>query len=285
MTDGVACALRVVALVVAALAGTLAAAAEDHRLSFGVVSQRSPIVTAKYWNPILRHVSQRSGVPLVLKLSNTGEEASQSIGRGEPDFAYTNHCFSAENDRVGYRVIARPRESAVQGQIVVRSDSTLAALHQLDGVEVAFPHARAFLGYYVTQDHLLRAGIHVRPVFAGNQEGAMAQLKNGRVQAASVNSEVMREYAAREGLGYRALWSSEPFLSIPVVVHPRVNPGLATAVQAALTSMADDPEGAAILAASAALVGQKPPYGFVAATDGEYDNVRRIYRSRALTGK
>lgn len=285
MTYVVASALRMVALVVAGVACTLAVSAEDQRLSFGVVSQRSPMVTAKYWNPILRYVSHRSGVPLILKLSNTGEEASQAIGRGEPDFAYTNHCFSQENDRIGYRVIARPRENAVRGQIVVRSGSTIGSLHELNGVEVAFPHARAFLGYYVTQDHLLRAGIHVRPVFAGNQEGAMAQLKNGRVQAASVNSAVMREYAAREGLGYRALWSSEPFLAIPVVVHPRVGAERARAVQEALTTMADDPEGGRILAESAAQVGQVPPYGFVAASGSEYDNVRRVYRSRVVTGK
>ncbi len=50
-------------------------------------------------------------------------------------------------------------------------------------------------------------------------------------------------------------------------------------VRLAFEGMAKDPEGARILEASAGLIHQQPPFGFVAAGNRDYDNYRRFYRS------
>ncbi|MGE5526928.1 MAG: phosphate/phosphite/phosphonate ABC transporter substrate-binding protein [Rhodospirillaceae bacterium] len=252
--------------------------AEEASFSFGVITQRSPVLTAQYWNPILRYVSEKSGVPLRLKLAKTGPEHSEMIGRGEFDFIYSNHNFNVKNDVVGYRVIARPIEAAIMGQIVVPADSPIQALSELAGKEVVFPSKVAFVGYYVPMDALLQAGVRVKPLFAGNQEGAMGQLKSGRVPAAAVNSQIMRDYAERERYAYRVLWSSEPYLNIPISAHPSVPAAKVKAVQAALVGMASDPEGQKILAASAHLIKQQPPYGFIAAGDKDFNNIRQFFR-------
>ncbi|MBI1891653.1 MAG: phosphate/phosphite/phosphonate ABC transporter substrate-binding protein [Burkholderiales bacterium] len=248
-------------------------------MSFGVISQRSAVLTAQYWNPILRYVSQRSGVPLQLKLSKTGNEHAAMIRRGEFDFIYSNHNFIPENDTVGYRVMARPLEDAIRGQIIVLADSPIRSLAELQDKEVAFPSPVAFVGYYVPMDALLRAGIRVMPRFAGNQEGAMGQLASRRTQAAGINSQIARDFALRQQLAYRVLWSSEEFLNIPISVHPSVPADKAEAVRAALFGMSADSEGKKILAESAAVIHQSPPFGFVKASDADFDNARRFYKS------
>jgi len=252
--------------------------AEETPLSFGVITQRSPVLTAQYWNPILRYVSEKSGVPLRLKLAKTGSEHSEMIGRGEFDFIYSNHNFNTKNDPVGYHVIARPIEAAIMGQIVVPADSPIHALTELAGKEVVFPSKAAFVGYYVPMDALLQAGVRVKPLFAGNQEGAMGQLKSGRVMAAGVNSQIMRDYSERERYAYRVLWSSEPYLNIPISAHPSVPAAKVKAVQHALVGMSSDHEGQKILAASAQLIKQQPPFGFVAANDKDFNNIRQFFR-------
>ena len=100
--------------------------ADGPPLSFGVVSQRSPLLTAQYWNPILRYVSAKCGVRLELKLGKTGDGTSAMVGRGEFDIVYTNHNFAPRNDTVGYKVIARPIEAIIMGQIVVLGTSPIA---------------------------------------------------------------------------------------------------------------------------------------------------------------
>jgi phosphonate transport system substrate-binding protein len=252
--------------------------------TFGVISQRSPTLTAQYWNPILRYVTEKSGVPLVLKLARTGPEHAAMISRGDPEFIYSNHNFTPEHDTVGYRVIARPAQAAISGQIVVLAESPIRALPELQGRDVVFPSRAAFVGYFVPMDALLRQGLQVNPLFAGNQEGAIGQLKAGRASAAAVNSEILRDFATREGFKYRVLWTSEPYQNIPVSVHPRVGTHKANAVREALVRMANDPEGARILAASADLIKQPPPFGFVRASDADYENIRQFHRTTRVTG-
>ena len=269
------CCIMIVTLYVALVSSALA---QETPFSFGVMPQRTPILTAEYWNPILNYITKKSGVPLQLKLNKIPPEHEAMIQQGVFDFMYSNYQFFPWNEASGYRVIARPWEAAIRGEIVVLANSPIQALTELEGKEVGFPHRAAFVGYLVTLEALLRAGVHVQEVIAIGQEGIMGQLKAGRVVAAGVNSQVMRDFAKREKVDYRVLWSSEEYLNIPIAAHPRVPQEKVAAVRAALLQMADDPEGLQILTASAALIKLDPPYGFVAATDSEYDNARRFFK-------
>lgn len=257
--------------------GTSAAAGNSR--SFGVLNQRSAMLTAQYWNPILRYISQKTGVSLELKMGKTAPETSAMTGQGEFDFVYSNHIFTPLNAPVGYKVFARPVESAIQGQIVVPENSPIRTLKDLDGKEVGFPSAAAFVGYAVPMNALLLAGAKVTPVFAGNQEGIMAQLQAGQVIAAGVNSKVMQDYARRENYKYRVLWTSEDYLNLPISAHPRIPEKEVAAVRDAFIHMAGDPEGLKILKASAAIIKQQAPYGFVAAGDKDYLNYMQYYKT------
>ena len=248
-------------------------------LSFGVIIWRSPTLTAQFWNPILRYISDKSGVPLQLKVAQTGPEHTAMVRRGELHFLYSNHNFIKENEESGYRVFARPKEDAGTGEIVVLKDSPIRSLADLEGQEVVFPHIAAFFGYHLPMDALLRKGIQVKAHFAGNQEGAMGQLKAGRAIAAGVNAEVMRAFAQRENIAYRVLWSSDKYLSLALSALPSVPPETVKAVREAFLKMADDPEGAKVLASSAAVLKQAAPMRFVASKDSEFDNMRRFYRT------
>jgi phosphonate transport system substrate-binding protein len=167
------------------------AAAQDQSYKFHVLPQRSTALTAQYWNPILTHVTKKSGVPLELKLTKTAQEGNAIAEKQGYDFIYTNHFFTPERDRLGYKVIARPAGPGIPSQIVVPEDSPIQSLHDLNGKEVAFVSPDAFLGYWVPMDALLRNKVNVKVVFSGNQEASSAQLRVNKVAAAGVNSSVM----------------------------------------------------------------------------------------------
>ena len=246
--------------------------------SFGVVPQRNVLLTAKYWNPILAYVGRKSGVTLEFTTRKSSQEYSEAEARGEFDFVFNNHIFAPSHAAAGYQVIARPAGTTLHGQIVVPEASAIRSLRELEGRDVGFPSKNGFVGYAVPMAALIQAKVSIKAVFGGNQEGIMAQLRSGAIPAAGVNSRVLQEYAGRENFRYRVLWTSEPYLDIPVAAHPRVPANVAKAVRDALTRMAGDPEGLKILAASAAIIGQEAPYGFVPAQDADYANQREVYR-------
>jgi phosphonate transport system substrate-binding protein len=253
--------------------------AAQQAYAFYVLNQRSIALTAEYWNPILTHVSRKSGVPLELKLAKTAKEGNAIAEMGKYDFLYTNHFFTPARDRLGYKVIARPAGPGIRSQIVVPVDSPIRSLEDLNGKEVAFVTPDGFTGYWLPMDALLRAKVNIKVVFTGNQEASSAQLKVNKVAAAGVNSSVMARYGRRESFEYRALWTSDIYQDLCIMANPKTPAAKVAAVKAAFINMVKDPEGRQILAAGADLLKSNGELGFAAADNRDYDNYRKFYRT------
>jgi phosphonate transport system substrate-binding protein len=245
--------------------------AQERPLAFGVLNQQSPARTAERWNPILHYVTTQTGVPLQLRMGPTVQDTNAMMGRGEFDFVFTNHNFQSEFDKVGYRVIARWGGEPIRGVIAVPAASPARSLKDLDGRRVAFPSADAFVAYAVPVVALRQAGVKVEEVFAGNQEGVLAQLKAQRVDGGAVNSRFLAQYSKREGVTFRELFVSQGYPDLAVIAHARLPAATVEKVRQALLGMKADPAAAPVLARAEAP-------GFEAATDRDYDGVRQVYR-------
>jgi len=88
----------------------------------------------------------------------------------------------------------------------------------------------------------------------------------------AVNSRFLTQYAARTGLRYREIYTSEPYPDLAVLAHPRLTPEQLDRIQAALVGMSTDPKALPLLEAN-----QFP--GFFPANEKDYDGVRRAYRA------
>jgi phosphonate transport system substrate-binding protein len=263
------CWMLLLAGAIGALTATVGA--QPAPLTFGVLNQQSPLLTAERWNPILQYVGTASGVPVRLRMGRTVQETDDMMGRGELDFVFTNHNFQSEYDHLGYRVIARWGGEPIRGVIIVPADSSVRGLKELAGKRVAFPSRDAFVAYAVPLVALKTAGVTVEEVMAGNQDGALAQLKAHRVEAAAANSRFVKQYAEREAVAFREIYVSDPYPDLAVIAHPRVPTATVDAVRKALLGMKHDPVAAPVL--------ERVKFtGFEPATSGDYDGVRRIYR-------
>ncbi len=254
-------------------------ASAQQTYSINVLNQRSIALTAQYWNPILTYVGRKSGVPLELKLAKTAKEGNTIAEQGGYDFLYTNHFFTPERDRLGYKVIARLAGPGIRSQIVVPEDSPIRTLEDLNGKDVAFVSPDAFLGYWLPMDALIDAKVKVNIVFTGNQEASSAQLRVNKVAAAGLNGTVLARYARREAFQYRALWTSDIYQDLCIMANPKVPADKVAAVRAAFIDMVKDPEGRQILEAGAELLKSTGELGFVAAENRDYDNYRKFYRN------
>src|SRR4051812_32338243 len=61
-------------IVAAAIVAASCAHAQEKPYSFNVLNHRSVALTAQYWNPILVYVTEKTGIPLELKLNKTSQE-------------------------------------------------------------------------------------------------------------------------------------------------------------------------------------------------------------------
>lgn len=259
-------------ILILTLLAALPVRAEDKPLSFGVLNQQSPQLTAERWNPLLKYVEDKTGLKLQLKMGPTVQDTDAMMGRGEFDFIFTNHNFQREYDKVGYKVIARWAGEPIRCAFVVAEDSPLTRLEELHGKRVAYPSADAFVAYAVPSVILSRLGVKEVEVFAGNQDGALAQLKFKRVDAAAVNSRFLKQYSEQQKVSFRVIHESEPYPDLAIVVHPRVAAEVTERLRSALVAMKKDPGAAELLV-------KAKSKGFESATDKDYEGVRRIYHA------
>ena len=265
-----------------ALGLTLAAhgaLAQTPTYRFSPVNQWDIAKTAAYWNPIVRYVEERSGVRLELKIGRTSADTTAYVLAQEVEFVFTNHLFSPEREKLGWRVFARRNMPLLHGQIAVPEDSAIQKLEDLQGKTVVFAGREAFVGYRVTYGHLLSKGIQVRTDFGGNQNAAFAQMFAGKAQATGSNSMLIDGYAEREKKKFRVLWTSEGYHDLALMASSKVPDKDLKAVSQAFLTMHKDPVGKDILHRAAQTVGLSTDAYFVPASEADYANYRRFYQT------
>lgn len=255
------------------------AAAQSTTYRFSPVNQWDINKTAAYWNPIIRYVSDKSGVKLELKIGRTSADTTAYVLTQEVEFVFSNHLFSPERDQLGWKVFGRRWTPPLQGQIAVPVDSPITRLEDLKGQEVVFAGPEAFVGYKVPLAHLLAKNIDVKAVFAGNQNAAFAQLFAGKAKAVGSNSALVDGYSVREGKKFRVLWTSEGFHDLALMASSKVPERDVKAVASAFINMHRDPVGKAILVKASEEVGLDRQAYFLPATGGDYAAYRRFFQS------
>ena len=246
---------------------------------FSPVNQWDIARTAAYWNPIIRYVSDKSGVRLELKIGRTSANTTTYVLAQEVEFVFSNHLFSPERDQLGWKVFGRRWTPPLQGQIAVPVDSPITRLEELKGQEVVFAGPEAFIGYKLPYAHLLSKNIDVKAVFAGNQNAAFAQLFAGKARAVGSNSALVDGYSVREGKKFRVLWTSEGFHDLALMASSKVPEQDVKAVASAFINMHRDPAGKAILVKASEEVGLDRQAYFLPATGGDYAAYRRFFQS------
>lgn len=256
--------------------------AQPTSYTFSPVNQHDINLTAAYWNPIIQYVFEKSGIKLNLKIGRTSADTTSYVLAKEVEFVFTNHLFSPEREQLGWKVFGRRQTPPVHGEIVVPEDSPIKDLNQLRGQEVAFAGPEAFIVYKVPFAHLLSKGIEVKPVFAGNQNAAFAQVFSGKVPASGGNSQLVEAYERREGKKFRVLWKSEPFLDLALMASNKVPEKDVKAVANAFFEMGKDPKGRELLHEASKAIGLAQDAYFIPASQSDYAAYRRFYQTAPL---
>ncbi len=249
----------------------------DRVYRFSPVNQYGIELTARYWNPIIEYVSSRSGVHIELKLGRTSADTTAYVLANEVEFVFSNHLFSPERDKLGWKVFGRRNTPPLSSQIVVLADSPVRKLEDLADQPMGFPGPEALVAYKFPYAQLLRRHVAVQVVFAGNMDGAFAQLLSGRVKAVGANSQLTEGWSQRENRAVRVLWQSEPLNDLALMAAKSVRPVTVEAVKRAFLGMGQDPVGKTVLANASELIKLPPDSGFISADGSEYAAYRKFY--------
>lgn len=232
-----------------ALAGlALGAARPADPYTFAVVPQFEPRRLFTIWRPIVEEVSRRTGLALTLEAALSVHEFENALSSGLYDFIYSNpyHVFR-ERHRQGYVPLVRD-DVPLHAIIVVRRDSPLRTVEELDGKVIAVPSPNASATLLPRAELLRRHGVRIRILNARTHSSAYLHVATGLAVAATGVDKTLQEQPADVRDALRVVFRTQDYASHPIAVHPRLPPEVGRKVQRALLELAATPQGAALFA-------------------------------------
>jgi len=216
-------------------------------VSIAVVPQLPPIELIRRWTAALKVVTERTGLCFRLIVPKTIPEFERLFLRGEPDLVFLNPyhqvmAFKAQ----GYLPILADNEP-LSGIIVVRKDSPIRTIRDLEGQTLAFPAPNAFAASLVLRALITESRVSFRTQYVQTHSNVYRAVASGSVAAGGgVNNTLMREpQALKDEL--RVLYESPGFRSHPLSFHPRVPPQVRVSVANAIYQLALFDEGRDLL--------------------------------------
>ena len=243
-------------------ASTCLGRAGGPRWRVGIVPQLPPREIAASWTPVLKDVGERSGQCFELVIPTSIPLFEKQLLEGGFDFAFLNpyHQVMAR-PRVGLIPLVRDGKTNLDGILVVRQDSPLRKVSDLNGKAVAFPAPNSFGASLLMRTLLDRQGIRIKPEYLSTHSNVYRAVALGRAPAGGgVNSTWMRERPElRREL--RILWRTPSYAPHPFSAASRVPAATRSKVQEAFLRLGTTEQGRALLAKVQMPVVIKADYG------------------------
>jgi phosphonate transport system substrate-binding protein len=226
----------VLAAGVALMASTMALA---ETYTFGIVPQFEARKLARIWTPIINEIEQRSGHQIEIVGTSTIPEFEAALAEGKYDFAYMNpyHAIRA-NEAQGYEPIIRDGARELYGILVVRDDSPIADITELEGQKIAFPAPNALGASLMIRADLTNThDVDFSPTYVTTHSSAYLNVILKQVAAAGGVMGTFRSQPIEISEQLRVLYKTSRVPPHPISAHPRVPDDHKMAIQSAFLSL------------------------------------------------
>ena len=222
---------------------------EAANYTLAVVPQASPAETYRRWAPFAEQLQRVTGQHLQLRVYRSFDEFETDLVNGLADFAYMNpYHFLMARKAQGYLPLVRDGSRLLSGQLLVRRDSPLKSVKELNGKTIAFPDPNAFAASLYMRALLQeKANIRFTASYLGTHANVYRHVILGSVAAGTgVNLTLARERPeTRDEL--RVLYETPGTAPHPLCAHPRIPADLREAVTRAVLELNKNENGRTLL--------------------------------------
>lgn len=217
--------------------------------TLGIVPQFEQRKLFQIWQPIVNELEKRTGLAIHLRGSSRIPEFEKSFIAGEYDFAYMNpfHSLRAATSQ-GYIPLIRDGGRELYGVLVVRKDSDIDSIADLNGKRIAFPAPNALGASLMIRADLDRKhSLKFIPSYVQTHSSVYLNVALRQVQAGGGVISTLRAQRAELSDKLRVLYETQRVAPHPISAHPRVPEEDRRVVQQALLNMSKEPAGQKLL--------------------------------------
>jgi len=194
------------------------------KYTVAVVPQLPAQITHKNWGPLLHKLSNASDLSLELKLYDNFLDFEAAIKQGAPDFVYMNPYHQVMAKKLqGYIPLIRDDSTKLVGIIVVRKDSPITSVKQLEGKNIAFPSPIAFgASLYMRALLTEQESLSFSQQYVSTHTNVYRNVILGMVDAGGGVNKTLNAERPEVKNQLRVLYQTPGVASHPFSVHPRV---------------------------------------------------------------
>jgi phosphonate transport system substrate-binding protein len=202
------------------------------------------------WAPFLKRLGKENGLCFDLHIPANFIEFEQAIRSGKPDFVLLNPYHQVMVARKpGYVPLVRDQQSRLAGVLVVRKDSPVQDIRQLEGATVAFPAPNAYVASLLMRALFAQKNIHINANYVGSHNNVYRAVALGAAQAGGGANTTLNHEPAELQSQLRVLFTTPNYMPHPFSAHPRISPGVQEKIIAGFLHIAADPAGQDMLKA------------------------------------
>jgi len=253
---------------------------EEEVIRMGFVPMRDGDKLIESVQPLAEMLTKELGVKVEAFTATNYVGVVEAMGSGEvdfgiiPPFAYVLANKESEA-QVVLTAINKHGGSSYKSQFLVSTDSEIATFEDIRGKKLAFVDPSSSSGYLFPGAHLKGEGIDLENeleyIYAGGHDKALQLLLNGDVDVATTFVDAREKYLkdfpnaieATSVLGY-----TRDIPNISVTVRGDMDEALRVQIKEALMTVSETEEGSTLFRELFNM------YGFVEATDADYDVIR-----------
>lgn len=199
--------------------------AEEQTLRFGVVPQFDARHTQSTWQPVLDFLEKQTGHHFELVGSPNIPEFEKQLLAGKFDFAYMNpyHLLKAHESQ-GYVPLVRDVGRTLSGIVVVRKDSTIQDVQELDGKTVAFPAPNALGAALIPRREFGEVyKINIQPAYVRSHGSVYLNVVTGQTVAGGGVQKTLQAQPENIRDALKIIYKTPQVAPHPVAAHPRVD--------------------------------------------------------------
>lgn len=216
--------------------------------SVGVVPQFESRKMFSIWQPIVDELERHSGNRFKLVVPLTVTEFERELEKGSYDFVYANpyHILRLSQKRT-YLPLLRDK-SPLRGILLVRKDSPIRNLKDLDGKSLAIPSPNAIGASLLIRADLENLhGVRMKMVNVKTHSSVYLNVLNGLTEAGGGVEKTFAEQDAPVRDALRVVYTTREMSSHPVAAHARIDQATREQVRRGLLALAATPAGKALL--------------------------------------
>lgn len=205
-----------------------------------VPTQLSPVEMHSSWAPFIERLSKETGADIRLKVYDTIAEYEREVMKGSPDFVFMNPYLVIKTRKSkGYVPLIRDKALLV-GLLVVRKDSPVNSVKDLDGKEIAFPTPNAFAASLYMRELLEEQGVRVVPRYVNSHSNVYRSVLLGKTVAGGGVNKSLDKEPEEVSSQLRVLFRAPEHAPHPLCAHTRVPQALRRSVVDAVMRLAAD---------------------------------------------